>query len=97
MTAAAAAARRSQVAQFGVDFGGRTGWAGAAQPMNDRQRLAALGIAQPITAGGVLSDRFAHNLALRLAQARRRSANLGDCLVAQGERDPDHTGAILPY
>src|SRR4051794_34922715 len=97
MTAAAAAAGRPDLAQLGVHLCRGTGRSGGAQTMHDGERLAALGITQPIAACRVLGDRLAHHLALRLAQPRRRPANLRDRFVAERERDPNHTRAILPY
>ena len=82
--------------QFPFDVGERSRGRRVTQAFEDAQSVQALAFAEPAGAGGVVGDRFAHDVALGLAEARGRLPDLRDRLVVQGEGDAYHNQAILP-
>jgi hypothetical protein len=87
----------AQRAQFRVDVAGVARRRRVAQTPQGGEGVALLAVAQTIAAGGILGDRFAHDVALRHAQARGRAPDLGNGVVAERKRHSCHNKTILPY
>jgi hypothetical protein len=94
--APAVAARDSKSGQLGVHGLGRPGRLRAAQPGQDAQGMEPFTLAQLVAAGGVVGNSLANDVALRLAEAGRRPADLFDGRIVQRKGHADHNEVILP-
>jgi hypothetical protein len=90
-------ARGAQRAQLRIDVAGVVRRRRVAQTPQGGEGMTLLAIAQPIAAGGILGDRFAHDVALRHPQARGRAPDFGNGVIAERKRHPCHNKTILPY